>query len=170
MPPSPLCTMSQWCMLKAIADAVYASQIMHCWASLQDDPVREQCNEWCAASGGCPQVLYLWIKGRDAIDVTSYLKRAVKVAIACEVAGSRTHIVKIMRLSATSWQQYVTACEEVRGKTICYGCVRSISGQDTRIKFQKCGACKVARYCSPQCQKAHWPKHIEACDMLKQSC
>ncbi|KAF9030350.1 hypothetical protein BDZ89DRAFT_1112247 [Hymenopellis radicata] len=30
-------------------------------------------------------------------------------------------------------------------------------------KMSKCSGCKVATYCDPACQKAHWPKHKAAC-------
>jgi len=29
--------------------------------------------------------------------------------------------------------------------------------------MQRCGWCKVTRYCSTACQKAHWPDHRSAC-------
>lgn len=35
---------------------------------------------------------------------------------------------------------------------------------DESLKFRYCGACRVARYCSEECQKDHWKKgHKDAC-------
>ena len=34
------------------------------------------------------------------------------------------------------------------------------------VKF--CGQCKIARYCSPECQKRHWTKHSEICHASKE--
>lgn len=32
-----------------------------------------------------------------------------------------------------------------------------------RYKYKKCGQCRLAFYCSPDCQTRHWPKHKETC-------
>jgi MYND finger len=31
----------------------------------------------------------------------------------------------------------------------------------------KCSACMAVRYCSAECQKAHWKKHRKRCKELK---
>jgi hypothetical protein len=30
-------------------------------------------------------------------------------------------------------------------------------------KFKMCGGCRRVRYCSPACQKQHWPEHMRDC-------
>jgi hypothetical protein len=35
--------------------------------------------------------------------------------------------------------------------------------KDPSKKFQKCGKCQKAYYCSRECQKAHWPAHKPHC-------
>ena len=45
---------------------------------------------------------------------------------------------------------------------ICQSCGKQqIYSPDNR--FQACGACKRAHYCSASCQRAHWPMHKAAC-------
>ncbi len=34
-------------------------------------------------------------------------------------------------------------------------------------KLKECCGCRSVRYCGPVCQKAHWPKHKEACKVLR---
>jgi len=36
------------------------------------------------------------------------------------------------------------------------------------VSLKLCGRCKEQRYCSPECQKADWPRHKIFCNMLKQ--
>ncbi|MFB6197278.1 MAG: zinc finger MYND domain-containing protein, partial [Halobacteriaceae archaeon] len=38
---------------------------------------------------------------------------------------------------------------------------------DQEKKLRSCGACRVARYCSVDCQMHDWPTHKLACDHLK---
>ncbi len=39
----------------------------------------------------------------------------------------------------------------------CDGC-----GRQARHS-RRCGGCRAARYCSRECQRAHWPLHRESC-------
>ena len=34
-------------------------------------------------------------------------------------------------------------------------------------KTRRCGACRIYRYCSAECQKKHWPQHKISCPRLK---
>ena len=40
--------------------------------------------------------------------------------------------------------------------------------ENVGIGYKKCGRCNVQRYCSKQCQKAHWKKHKRACKLFNQ--
>jgi hypothetical protein len=48
------------------------------------------------------------------------------------------------------------------------GCVnlRGLSEAETAAKA--CGGCKVARYCSQECQRGHWKVHRPTCQRLQQ--
>ena len=44
--------------------------------------------------------------------------------------------------------------ENVAARNHCAGC----GAQEEDQKFQLCNGCKLVRYCSRDCQKAHWKK------------
>ena len=60
---------------------------------------------------------------------------------------------------------------EVRGTTdanarplLDYRFCRSLTCPDLQVnRMRKCSKCKQAAYCSPECQKAHWPLHKRQC-------
>jgi hypothetical protein len=41
----------------------------------------------------------------------------------------------------------------------CYNCFKTQPD-----KLQKCGLCKIAQYCSKECQQTNWPRHKTTCD------
>jgi len=43
----------------------------------------------------------------------------------------------------------------------CAGCKK----EKERVDLSVCSRCMIARYCSRQCQVAHWPSHEKYCDM-----
>ncbi|KAF5325093.1 hypothetical protein D9619_010016 [Psilocybe cf. subviscida] len=55
--------------------------------------------------------------------------------------------------------------------TQCQHCYKSrMSGG---AKLSKCGGCKIAQYCSRECQKADWQKHKDQCksnQLLHEAC
>jgi hypothetical protein len=46
----------------------------------------------------------------------------------------------------------------------CEVCRRTAK-ESRREKLKRCSRCRVARYCSVDCQTEHWPKHKEACNV-----
>ena len=42
-------------------------------------------------------------------------------------------------------------------------CANCGTGEEDENKLKACTACKLVRYCSRDCQKAHWPRHKKAC-------
>jgi hypothetical protein len=43
---------------------------------------------------------------------------------------------------------------------------KNTSSNTSSIKLLDCSACKLAKYCSKECQRADWPRHKEICKML----
>lgn len=43
---------------------------------------------------------------------------------------------------------------------VCAACRKASSPDE---KFMRCSSCRVVRYCSPQCQREHWPTHKRTC-------
>lgn len=37
------------------------------------------------------------------------------------------------------------------------------------IKLYGCARCRIAKYCSTECQKEDWPKHKQVCQIFKES-
>jgi hypothetical protein len=46
---------------------------------------------------------------------------------------------------------------------VCSGC----GAEDAEVRFKKCSRCMAARYCSPECQRAHWKAHKKTCAAKK---
>ena len=42
-------------------------------------------------------------------------------------------------------------------------CANCGKGEEESISLKKCGACKMVKYCSAACQKAHRPQHKREC-------
>ncbi len=54
-----------------------------------------------------------------------------------------------------------TGVDAAAGKTKeCHFCGQA---KDASHSLRRCGGCKAANYCSPQCQRAHWPLHQPCC-------
>jgi hypothetical protein len=43
---------------------------------------------------------------------------------------------------------------------VCVSCRKESSPDE---KFLRCSACRIVRYCSLNCQRAHWPSHKHVC-------
>eukprot|EP00798_Chlamydomonas_sp_ICE-L_P028747 gene28747-31926_t len=56
-----------------------------------------------------------------------------------------------------------------RNSICCDNCeaMEGVEGLWDGAKFDRCSACKKVRYCSSECQKAHWPKHKKDCKRFK---
>ncbi|KAJ7263337.1 hypothetical protein C8J57DRAFT_1333349 [Mycena rebaudengoi] len=48
---------------------------------------------------------------------------------------------------------------------VCTGCNQF----ERDVLFKKCGGCRVARYCSTECQKKHWKMHKPGCQDIRAS-
>ena len=46
-----------------------------------------------------------------------------------------------------------------RNVSICDGCGKAYS----KTELKNCARCKTPKYCSPACQKLHWPEHKLVC-------
>lgn len=52
-----------------------------------------------------------------------------------------------------------------RHKKMSYACGND-NCENVGTGYKKCGTCKIQRYCSKECQKAHWKKHKSMCKRL----
>jgi hypothetical protein len=48
---------------------------------------------------------------------------------------------------------------------MCRGCRKSAAD----AALFDCAACRLAKYCSKECQVQHWPKHKEECDYFREA-
>jgi len=58
----------------------------------------------------------------------------------------------------------VAAAEVERVKKICSNCGKV--GSSGEKNFSKCAFCELTRYCSRDCQKAHWKARLTRSDSL----
>jgi hypothetical protein len=49
------------------------------------------------------------------------------------------------------------------GGRLCAGCGAPDEHERGQKPFKVCSSCRAARYCSPECQRAHWRAHKAAC-------
>lgn len=50
-------------------------------------------------------------------------------------------------------------------RTVCMACGKI--QESLAVKFKQCGRCRIARYCSPECQKNAWTSHKSMCFVAK---
>ena len=70
----------------------------------------------------------------------------------------------LVRDDPTTQDEVVETSKRIIKPTQCCNfCHRS--GQETvpPIQLKQCSACKLAKYCSQNCQKQHWPTHKRTC-------
>ena len=74
-----------------------------------------------------------------------------------------------MQREASRWRRVIRADRRQNAarlqanQSFCWGC--GITWGDR--KLQKCGACKIARYCNGECQRRHWQEHKLQCDVCR---
>ena len=71
--------------------------------------------------------------------------------------SSYYHPKPFMLKSKGFWLTYVTGFEQIfRNMDTCMFC-------GAVAPCKRCGSCRVAAYCSSNCQSVHWPTHKEDC-------
>ena len=51
--------------------------------------------------------------------------------------------------------------EKVKGARMCQLCGKSAAAKEK--EFKKCSVCRLARYCSRECQLGDWKAHKKTC-------
>ena len=153
------------CLFKAISRA---------W-SLQDRPWDERVDM---------NVLFAWTLDDEYLPLSVHLRSCMPKLQdiyanefdeygQCVCVGTTKVIILIARVC--EYFCSINDDPEVNRRVVCWNCVNIIrltSGSAEEIrdsKFQKCYACKVARYCSSDCQQTHWSTHKSDCARLRSS-
>ncbi|KAH8058672.1 hypothetical protein JL722_5900 [Aureococcus anophagefferens] len=85
---------------------------------------------------------------RDAADHARPPERAAKMNVALR------HAVKALRLAERAHGRVNTATAQMHF---------AVERPDGKDRFDRCAKCKCTKYCSRDCQRAHWPHHKAAC-------
>lgn len=72
-----------------------------------------------------------------------------------DVFGAWNKPFDVVKAEAKEWRQ-----------NACWGCAKKPSANE---RFQVCSGCRMASYCTGDCQKGHWPRmHKKECQPLKE--
>lgn len=66
-------------------------------------------------------------------------------------------ILSTLQFLYASWRELVRQCAEKVASKTCVRCGVA--------RAHKCGRCLLVRYCSEDCQRAHWPSHKPYCNV-----
>jgi hypothetical protein len=82
---------------------------------------------------------------------------------------STAHCSKVACVNSALLKVLRSSGEKIEGTTraYCLCCKKSKSRKD---KLYACGKCKMARYCSKACQRAHWKCHEPTCKLGSKVC
>ena len=184
-PPPPECTLAHWCMLKSIKSPAVVKCIVSSWMALPQpaassdgtvptwrDSEAHMIESYTSWFGNCPLVMFLWTYEAEVGFMTLLKNLARKLRRYVDrVDHHPDHRVKILiettsGAAFTMWSQ-TRFIDQV--KASCWGCLKR-SGQvgNDQGNFPKCQHCKLARYCSQECQRKHWPKHKMVCQIMKE--
>ncbi|TFK27897.1 hypothetical protein FA15DRAFT_585437 [Coprinopsis marcescibilis] len=67
------------------------------------------------------------------------------------------------RASESYYQTHPTQLDQKMQRGYLIICDSCGAIESPSVKFRLCGGCATTRYCSPDCQKAHWPSHKAVC-------
>jgi hypothetical protein len=92
------------------------------------------------------------IRGRTALDVAQTCGRVDVARLIASFPGAVFgQMVQMVQMDPKRRAKFM-------GRS-CYNCFKTQTA-----KLQKCGLCKIAQYCSKECQQTNWPRHRTTCD------
>jgi hypothetical protein len=116
-------------------------------------------------AGAAPLLVRLhWQLGRAPISPARVNQVRPSVARVLEALGVGAEVVAAHRhmvgLAGPAGQEEAEAA-------VCCGCGAVAGAAPRRGKFQRCAGCRLVRYCSAECQKAHWRLHKVLCRLAR---
>lgn len=115
---------------------------------------------------------------------TELLQRQDKKLVALRLLDAQLELLYVLPRSEPSWMCIVPGpvqtlhsdeLSEERGGLVarymlrgaCHNCDLGVRGEQPALL--KCSACRCARYCGLECQRADWPRHRTVCSELEKS-
>ena len=140
--------------------------------SLAGEASCRTCRRLSRQHGFDPYVTLMWVLEEELGDVDPWtiLRNSVKVAECLDDRDLRNPAVVGL------FSGCVSACREREAweamKRFCAACLHHSDEElpelARRPKLHKCGRCLVVRYCSKDCQQAHWSLHKKMCWSLRE--
>jgi hypothetical protein len=108
-------------------------------------------------------LLYSYKSGTGNLDAAKYIAAATVRDL---FHGEEKEVIRFFtkRIRCSCLQAKYEIAKKLPSVGRCHGC----KGKSKRKTLMLCGCCRIAQYCSYECQASHWPVHKAECRRAKE--